>query len=77
MTPIRLLHNPAMGPLPSAFADARHVVETTFPAGGRCGRCGGDLTRHVWVLQDPDEPEQHGVIDCSLTDWQTRPQGEP
>jgi hypothetical protein len=66
VTPIRLLHNPAMGPLPSALA-RRPAIETTFPDGGRCGRCGGGLIWHVWVLQDPDVREQDGVIDCSLT----------
>ena len=67
VTPLQLIHNPAAGPLPGALR-LRYDGNTVKPAASGvfwCGRCGGDVNDHVWILRDPDDREQGGVIDCS------------
>lgn len=71
---MKLLHDPANGPLPSGLAQW-HVTEVDFRTrpggilGERCPRCGFDLNVHVWQLVDPNEPEQGGVLDCGGDRW--------
>ena len=66
---VQLLHDPANGALPRAFARIQPtpVDFHTHPAGSidtadRCPRCGRDLNVHVWqsLLTDGE------VLDCGV-----------
>jgi hypothetical protein len=63
---LQLIHNASGGPLPGPLA--RIYRDSITPAAqadfSRCGRCGNDVDLHVWILRDPDDREQDGVIDC-------------
>lgn len=66
MRKLQPIHNAAAGPLPEPLA--RLYRDSIIPAAQAdfscCGRCGDDVDRHVWILRDPDDREQDGVIDC-------------
>lgn len=67
MSKLQLIHNEAAGPLPAGLARVHHgnIVHVDHLLDiETCGRWGGDVDQHVWILRDRDDPEQDGVIDC-------------
>jgi hypothetical protein len=66
---IHVLHDPKRGELPGALAKVyrENIVMTDFDGDtSRCERCGRDRAGHVWMLIDPDESDQGGVLDCGI-----------
>jgi hypothetical protein len=64
----RLQLHRAGAELPAALAKRSDVVDITpANAGTECGRCNRAYADHLWILRDPDDWEQGGVIDCAPT----------
>lgn len=64
MRQLQLIHNEFAGPVPAALSRNR-IIPADKADITTCGRCGNDVFAHLWILRNPDEPEQDGVIDCA------------
>lgn len=66
MRNLQLIHNVLAGPLPAPLARIYRncIISAAMAEISRCGRCGDDVFEHVWILRNPDDREQDGVIDC-------------